>query len=156
MIRYSVNKDLCEATSDVIAHCVNCQGSHGAGVAKALTLKFPNSFMVYEKKCREEGSKALGECVVSETVEGIQIAHLFGQEYYGSSGRKYVDEEALVRAVETLIDYMKEEGLHTVSMPARIGCGLAGGDWNSIRPVIEKLFIRPDLHLEWCEYGLVV
>lgn len=70
----------------------------------------------------------------------IEIANLFGQLKCGL-GRQ-TDYEALEKSFKEL-KYMLENQHYTnfeVRIPYNIGCGLAGGDWNIVKSIIENIF----------------
>ena len=51
--------------------------------------------------------------------------------------------EAVEKCLSKVADYSKENGL-SVHMP-RIGCGLAGGNWNTIEQIIQKELIERNI-----------
>ena len=49
----------------------------------------------------------------------------------------------------TLERHAREENLNSVAIPYKMGCGLAGGDWdNEIYPIIETVFKDSPVVLE--------
>ncbi len=59
--------------------------------------------------------------------------------------------EAIDRALETLAERAGELGA-TVHMP-RIGCGLAGGKWSRVEPLIEERLIRRGIQVTVYDHG---
>ena len=43
-------------------------------------------------------------------------------------------------------------GLKTVAFPWGIGCGLAGGDWNIVKPMIENVFENTEVEIQYWKY----
>jgi hypothetical protein len=74
------------------------------------------------------------------------VANLFGQEYYGT-GVRYTEYEALrssfVRLKNWLLENITKEHI-ILSVPHKIGCGLAGGDWNVVSEIINDVFSDND------------
>jgi O-acetyl-ADP-ribose deacetylase (regulator of RNase III) len=143
-----VKGDLLKATEDVIAHQVNCRGVMGAGVAKQIRSNFPIAYDHYVRLCglyKDNPDKLLGICqIVSDYQDRrhILVANLFGQDEYGRD-RIYTDENALRMAIRDLGARIRIMALfsgrptHSIAMPYKIGCGLAGGDWEDIYRIIE-------------------
>ena len=63
------------------------------------------------------------------------IANCITQEHYGYDGHLYVDYDAIRKCMWALNAEAKVDDLGPVAMP-RIGCGLAGGDWNIVSKII--------------------
>jgi O-acetyl-ADP-ribose deacetylase (regulator of RNase III) len=134
---------------DIIAHQVNSIGVMGGGVALAIKLKWPfveRAYQKYIQSFKKDGASPLGTVQIIDVSSGPAVANLFGQDGIGGIA---TDMDALSSAIDNLIEYMLEEGLTCVTAPWGIGAGLGGGNWDEIRPMIEKKFNRSDLHLEW-------
>lgn len=139
-----VDGDIIQADADIIAHQVNCKGVMGAGLARQIKASFPNAFEAYEGLCRlhrYSGEELLGNCqlVISARPDHgrVVIANLFAQDRYGRD-RRYTDYEAFHQCMETLDRKARAIHARTIALPYRIGCGLAGGDWELIYPMIES------------------
>lgn len=59
-----------------------------------------------------------------------------GQLSYGQSG-KYTDYEALYLCLKT-IDCVARDLKRPLYVPYGLGCGLAGGDWEIVYPLITE------------------
>jgi O-acetyl-ADP-ribose deacetylase (regulator of RNase III) len=128
--------DLLDATESIIGHQCNTKGSMGKGVALALVNKYPEIKDPYVKVCKTYGSLLLGSTQFTPVHDGKIIANIFGQNEYG--GKKINTKYDALRAGLFLVcDKAKTEGL-SVALPYGIGCGLAGGDWGIVLPMIEK------------------
>lgn len=111
-----------------IAHCVNAQHAMNSGVAKAIREQYPKAYDDYMSS-----QLVLGKVILSKN-EPHNILHIVGQKYYGrEQGRVYVDYVALRRGIHTINKHITEP----VAFP-KIGCGLAGGDWNIVSQIIEE------------------
>jgi O-acetyl-ADP-ribose deacetylase (regulator of RNase III) len=129
----------------VIAHQVNCRGAFGAGLAGQIAERWPackKSYLSYVQS--KDPGELFGTVYVWEGLD-VVILNLFGQDQPGP----HTSEIALLGAAQRIPDFMEEEGIGVVAMPWMIGCGIGGGDWSRIQPMIEKVFQGPRLHLEW-------
>ncbi|NDV93911.1 hypothetical protein D0T84_03125 [Dysgonomonas sp. 521] len=75
----------------------------------------------------------------------IYVANMIGQRgtKTGRSTGAPVRYEAIEACLEKLAVDAKQLGA-SVHMP-RIGCGLAGGKWNRVEPLIEQTLIKNDI-----------
>ena len=146
-----VKGDLLDAKEDVIAHQVNCRGVMGAGVAKQIREKWPYVYHRYRECCYAHAidpKALLGYCqfvhLDGKTANrNLIVSNLFGQVEYGR-GKSFTDEEGFRRALNSMSFMLKnrshnfKEPLATIAMPYKIGCGLAGGNWDNIYKIIEE------------------
>ena len=133
MITRYIKGDITETELKYIGHGVNCQNKIGSGVAKALYEKFPEVKEQYHKFFEyPRGKSPLGCSQLVHTKEGKRIYNLFTQEYYGYDEKRYVNYAALVNCFMELAEFRAGE---TIAIP-KIGCGLAGGDWNIVEQLI--------------------
>jgi len=127
-----------DSNFQVIAHQVNCQGVMGAGVAKAIRIKYPEVFNEYQEYC-EYNDDILGDCLILKARDGKFIANLFGQDSFGTNSRQ-TNYKKLYESLIKLRDAMKDIGLVTLSFPYMVGCGLAGGDIDVVTSLIKDVF----------------
>ncbi len=124
----------------IIAHQVNCMGKMGAGFAKQVKEAFPECFLEYETLCKNNRKKLLGTYSIYKINDKLAIANLFGQYKYGKKENgPYTDYTALENAVVTLRNNYPSA---TIIVPDHIGCGLAGGDWDIVFPMLNKYNIK--------------
>jgi O-acetyl-ADP-ribose deacetylase (regulator of RNase III) len=129
--------NLLDSTDDCWAHQVNCKGVMGAGVAKAISDKFPEVKERYMEIHRSSGWK-LGMCCGVFVGNPKVIFNMAAQEDYGRSQNTLrTNYEALRKCFGTAFTFMDKFYLRTLSIP-RIGCGLAGGDWNIVENLIKE------------------
>ena len=124
-----------------LVHVVNCAGRWGAGFSGAVSKRWPFVETTYRRYWRKY---RMGDVQQVSVGGRATVVNLFGQANvrtprvpkpisYGAV-RKGLD--ALGRII------LKRGGTATVHMP-RIGCGLAGGDWEEVRRiVVEELVER--------------
>ena len=126
--------DLLKADADVIVHQVNCQGVMGAGVAKQIREQFPNTYNKYRALCmnfKSNTSAMLGMCQYVQE-EPFVICNAFGQDfYYRNSVQTQYD-----KLEKCFYDIAEKYRGKRVALPWKIGCGLAGGDWDVVYEMI--------------------
>ena len=120
----------------------------GAGVAKEIRTRFPE---VYEKdsELHHTGYNILGSChcvKLKDPAASIKyVANLYGQRDIGAGSRQ-LDYEAFYCALYKLRVWMHSDGFYTsLAMPYKIGCGLAGGSWDIVEPIIREVFNQTDI-----------
>lgn len=128
-----IDGDLFENLSrfDVVVHGCNCFSTMGAGVAKIVKEKFPMAFLI-DKKSKLRPMEKLGKITHTEHLTKPIIVNAYIQ--YQWVGKKNIDYDA-VRSCMRLIK--KEFSGKRIGMP-KIGSGLAGGDWDVIKRIIEE------------------
>lgn len=145
MLKY-VKGDLFQVKHGIIAHCVNCRGAFGGGVAGQVARLYPNVRDHYLKKYDKNGWN-LGEVqfilLLNNDGEFI-FANVAGQDDYGTH-QVQVDYEALEDGLATVFAFAQELNL-PVAMP-KIGCGLAGGDWEKVERIITSLLMEYDVEV---------
>lgn len=134
--------DLTSITKGYIMHQVNCQNVMGAGVAKALYTKYPeikeNYHQIVDQYPDPKDRLGIIQLVPIQNNPNLKIFNSFTQLNYGNSfktNKVYTDEEKLMN---NLSQFDKKAKLDNIPayVPARIGCGLAGGNWDRIKQYI--------------------
>lgn len=143
MIVREIKGNLLDTDLNFIAHGVNCQNKMGSGVAKAIFTKYPNVKMDYHSFYERSihlainGQEDFLGTVQPVDVDGGKIVfNCFTQENYGYDGKLYVSYQAIedcFRALTNQCDYV-----NAIAIP-KIGCGLAGGDWEKVRDIINMV-----------------
>ena len=132
----------------IIAHVCNDIGGWGKGFVLAVSRRWSEPEKQYREWHRERNANdfGLGAIQTVKVEDYIWIANMIGQRGIktGSKGvpirYEAVDECLGKLAVET-------EALNaSVHMP-RIGCGLAGGKWEKIEPLIIQNLARKDIEV---------
>lgn len=136
MITKYIVGDITKTELKYIAHGVNAQNKMGSGVAKALYEKFPEVKKEYHLHCvlwsYEKQELLLGQ-VCPVFINDKNIFNLFTQLNYGYDGKRYVNYASIVTCFRTLSNLIPEGEI--LAIP-KIGCGLAGGDWNIVEQLI--------------------
>jgi O-acetyl-ADP-ribose deacetylase (regulator of RNase III) len=132
----TIYSDVLLQTNGIIVHGCNMQGVMGAGIARAIKQRFPSAYNVYIDGLNN--GKQLGDICLTEITDQLYIANALTQRFYGNSEithQVYVDYVAL----KTCFEEVNQLALITklpVLFP-KIGCGLAGGNWNTVCKIIE-------------------
>lgn len=134
-----IQGDLFTAKCDIIAHGCNCSGGFGSGVAGQIAKRWPRVREAYLQKYQKSGWK-LGEIQLVFSTNDLElpiIANIATQEDFGYDGQLYVDYKAVKTGLNKVFKYCNEHNL-SVALP-KIGCGLAGGDWDKVYQIIQTL-----------------
>ncbi|UNO43074.1 macro domain-containing protein [Streptomyces sp. MST-110588] len=127
----------------VIAHVCNDLGGWGKGFVLALSRRWPEPEAAYRRWYRERAHNDFGLGAVQFVQVGLHlwIANIIGQRGIrtGSKGVP-VRYEAIDAGLARVADRAAELGA-SVHMP-RIGCGLAGGTWTRVEPLISERLVR--------------
>lgn len=141
-----ITGDLLEVGDGIICHQVNYYGVMGGGVAAAIrdNILTDEQYAVYVNFCKTRGRYALGTTQFLYTPLNVRIvANMFCQDEA---------ENARCRQFGTITDYeymkdcflqVRNAALFTrrrVYIPRNIGCGIAGGDWATVRAIIQDVF----------------
>ena len=146
---YYEEGDLLDGSYDIICHQVNCQGVMGAGLAKQIADKWPQVYEAYKEHIEYQKfykTPVLGTIKVANIVENQKwCVNMFAQDKYGHANAFHIftDYEAfqscLNNLYETIMIFDPDNQLGwTIAFPYKIGCGLAGGNWLIIEPMIEE------------------
>jgi O-acetyl-ADP-ribose deacetylase (regulator of RNase III) len=122
----------------VLLHGCNCFHTMGGGIALYLKNKYPE---IYEADLitKYGDREKLGGFSYEEINNNLTIANCYTQHGYGND-RVYVESDAIFNSVSRVCEYYPN---HYILMP-KIGCGLAGGDWKEIKPIINSALKNKD------------
>ena len=130
----------------IIAHVCNNLGGWGKGFVLAISKRWKNPEKEYREwhRNRAKNNFELGNIQIVPVDNYISVANMIAQQGMktGSNGvpiRYQAVEECLLKLAETA---KKMDA--SVHMP-KIGCGLAGGKWEKIEPIIEKTLIANNI-----------
>lgn len=131
----------------IIAHICNDIGGWGKGFVLAISKRWPEPEKAYREwhRNRAKNDFALGNIQVVQVESYIYVANMIGQRgtKTGRSTGVPVRYEAIESCLEKLTEEVKSLNA-SIHMP-RIGCGLAGGKWELIEPLIEKTLLENDI-----------
>ncbi|WP_328689649.1 macro domain-containing protein [Streptomyces phaeochromogenes] len=138
----------------LIAHVCNDIGGWGKGFVLALSNRWPEPEAAYRRWHRERAGNdfALGTTQFVKVDRYVWVANMIGQRgtKTGSKGVP-VRYEAIDTALAPLADKALELGA-SVHMP-RIGCGLAGGKWSRVEPLIAERLIERGINVTVYDHG---
>ncbi|MFF5489601.1 macro domain-containing protein [Streptomyces virginiae] len=123
----------------VIAHICNDLGGWGKGFVLAISRRWPEPEREYRRWHRERAGNdfALGAVQFVHVRADIWVANMVAQRGMRTgSGGPPIRYEALERCLNSVAEHALAHHA-SVHMP-RIGCGLAGGKWERVEPVISK------------------
>ena len=131
----------------ILAHVCNDVGAWGAGFSGAISRRWRRPEQEYRDwyvaSMRHPGSVlafGLGNTWFTPTGEGIWVASMVAQ--HGTRGRDNptpIRYDALADCLATVAEFAFDGGflVASVHLP-RIGCGLAGGTWDRVEPIIAE------------------
>ena len=145
----------------IIAHVCNDRGGWGAGFVLAISKRWPEPEEAYRAWSKGRFKPRPGYAIIGPqtftlgSVQfvsvnlGLAVANMVAQRGYGPRGNephKTGDEDPenpplQYDALALCLNAVKHAALKlgaSVHMP-RIGCGLAGGKWEKVEPLIEKM-----------------
>ncbi|SDI68508.1 O-acetyl-ADP-ribose deacetylase (regulator of RNase III), contains Macro domain [Chryseobacterium jejuense] len=132
----------------IIAHICNDLGGWGKGFVLAVSKRWEAPEKEYRNwhRFRSENHFGLGEIQIVQVEKYIYVANMIGQKGMktGSNGVP-VRYEAIEKCLETLAKEAIELDA-SIHMP-RIGCGLAGGKWEQIEPIIERTLLNKNVEV---------
>lgn len=121
----------------VIVHVCNDLGGWGRGFVLALSVRWPQPEAAYRAWHAENrlDDFALGAVRFVQVEPGLWVANLIGQHGINTvRGRPPVRYEAIHAGLEKVAGFAAKNNA-SVHMP-RIGCGLAGGDWDTVERLV--------------------
>jgi O-acetyl-ADP-ribose deacetylase (regulator of RNase III) len=124
----------------IICHCCNDLGLWGRGFVLAISRRWKEPEAEFRRWNRDRVGFALGEIQMVQVEEELWVANMIGQHGVGQGAEgPPIRYEALRSCLEKVTSRAKELSA-SVHMP-RIGCGLAGGKWENVEPLlIETLY----------------
>lgn len=138
----------------LIAHVCNDLGGWGKGFVLALSHRWPEPEAAYRRWHRERAGNdfGLGAAQFVQVGPDVWVANMVGQRGI-RTGRKGVPVryEAMDAALESVAERAVELGA-SVHMP-RIGCGLAGGTWSRVEPLIERRLLSRGIAVTVYDHG---
>jgi O-acetyl-ADP-ribose deacetylase (regulator of RNase III) len=126
-----------------LAHCCNMQNVMGAGIAKYIKRLYPEA---YEADTKWFLNKNPDFSHMSMAKIGVNryVANIYGQRYYGTENRQ-LNYAYLKLGLSQLARVT--DGGDCIGLPYGMGCGLAGGDWDIVQPIIEEVFINHNVKI---------
>ncbi|MBV8382516.1 MAG: macro domain-containing protein [Planctomycetaceae bacterium] len=138
----------------IIAHICNDQGGWGQGFVAALSKRWGGPEAAYRSwyQDRQGNDFGLGALQLVPVEPALWVANLVAQH-----GDRATSEGPPIRyaAVRTCLRKLAPEAAErgaSVHMP-RIGCGLAGGRWEAIEPIISDELTSKGIEVTVYDFG---
>lgn len=123
----------------IICHVCNDIGAWGKGFVVAISSKWPQPEESFRAWHRDKGQNdfELGAVQLVEVENSLWIANMIGQHGLKRQGGKPPIRYDAVESCLNKLCVLATEISASIHMP-RIGCGLAGGTWDKIEPIIQR------------------
>jgi len=137
-----------------IAHILSDTGAYGAGFARKIATTYPRAKEQYIRWHRGDWSLhpfrlgavqfvGVGREVRRGPWHGRWVANMVAQHGLRTRTNPHpLDLQSLAECLGELAD----DDEHVIVMP-RIGCGLAGGTWAEVEPLINSILYAKDVHV---------
>ncbi|WP_062260101.1 macro domain-containing protein [Endozoicomonas arenosclerae] len=133
----------------VITHVCNDLGKWGRGFVMAISKKWPEPEQHYKQSFRSSSKPQLGDVQFVNVNSTLTVANIIGQHGIRSPRNRTapapVRYEAIRKGLQQVSEFALKENA-SVHMP-RIGCGLAGGHWKEIEPIILETLCSQSLEV---------
>ncbi|CAL9382702.1 hypothetical protein SUDANB105_01093 [Streptomyces sp. enrichment culture] len=138
----------------LIAHVCNDIGGWGKGFVLAISRRWPQPEAAYRAWHRERATNdfALGATQFVQVEPYVWVANMIGQRGI-RTGSKGVPVR--YEAIDTALGHLADKALEldaSVHMP-RIGCGLAGGKWSRVEPLIAERLVSRGVPVTVYDHG---
>lgn len=138
----------------IIVHICNNLGGWGKGFVLAISKRWKAPEEAYRTwhRNRAKNDFELGNIQIVQVSEYVYVINMIAQQGMktGSNGVP-IRYNAVEQCLEKVAEKAKELNA-SIHMP-RIGCGLAGGTWNKVEPIIEKTVLTNDIDTYVYDFG---
>lgn len=133
-----LNVNILDIDYQVIAQQCNCTSKIAKGLSATLAQKFPNAdFYTNRTRPSTPGTVELRYIGRDENNKPRWIAALYAQYRPGKASEGDTREDRLgwfKSCLDKIVDY---KNFRNITFPYKIGCGLAGGDWEDYKRILE-------------------
>lgn len=138
----------------IIAHVCNDLGGWGKGFVLAISTRWPEPERAYRRwhRARAGNDFGLGATQLVQVGADTWVANMVAQHGIrtGSNGPP-MRYDAVADCLADVTDDARRLGA-SVHMP-RIGCGLAGGRWEHIEPIVARTLLTNDIPATVYDFG---
>jgi len=129
----------------MIVHICNDIGAWGKGFVMAISKRWKEPECSYRDWFKTKNNFVLGQVQFVQVEDELWVANLIGQHKINKDeqGNAPIRYEAILSGLDKVGQFALENNA-TVHMP-RIGCGLAGGTWDRIEPLIQSTLIEKNI-----------
>ncbi|QIL41055.1 macro domain-containing protein [Pedobacter sp. HDW13] len=130
----------------IIVHICNNIGGWGKGFVLAISKRWKAPENSYRAWYLSKDNFNLGEVQFVQVEQDLWIANLIGQHKIikDENGNAPIRYDAVEEGLRKVADFAGDLNA-SVHMP-RIGCGLAGGEWGIIEPIIKETISKKDIN----------
>lgn len=135
----------------VIVHVCNDEGGWGRGFVLSLSKRWPQPEATYRQWFKERDSEdlewppfELGSVVFVPVAPDTHVANMIAQHGTRWTHEPPIRYGALEECLRDVEMWARDNDHASVHMP-RIGCGLAGGKWNEVEAIINRVFIDTEV-----------
>ncbi|MCY0976120.1 macro domain-containing protein [Chryseobacterium wangxinyae] len=131
----------------IIIHICNDIGGWGKGFVMAISKRWKQPETEYREWFKNKQNFHLGEIQIVQVEQDVWVCNMIGQHktISNSKGIAPIRYEAVEKCLEKLTDEALK--LNTIVHMPRIGCGLAGGNWEEIEPIIERTMLKNNVEV---------
>ena len=141
----------------LIIHICNDIGGWGAGFVLALSQAFPDAERAYlnwyhgedqqpkqQLQVQKQIPFTLGQVQFVSVTPQITVCNMIAQRHVTTqNGTPPIRYDALAECLQKVASFAKENQA-TVHFP-KISCGLAGGEWNKIEPLLQAFLLDQEI-----------
>lgn len=128
--------DLLEAKEQYIAHQCNCVSKGSAGLAYFLFKQFPYA-NIYQMRTSHSIPGTIH--IAGDGIDNRYVINMFSQYYPGHYFDYYTNDNYDIRKhyfYKCLTNIANISNINSIAFPYKIGCGIAGGDWEDYLKMI--------------------
>ena len=124
------------AGNKLIVHICNDIGGWGRGFVLAVSKRWPGPEQQYRQWYQSKQNFELGQVQFVQVEPDTWVANMIGQHKLTKDGKGNppIRYDAVLSCLQKVGQFARENEA-SVHMP-RIGCGLAGGTWSRIEPLV--------------------
>ena len=135
----------------IITHICNDIGGWGKGFVTAISKRWKQPEQEYRDWFKNKEKFNLGEIQIVQAEGDIWVCNMIAQHKIITHSevqpiRYDAVEECLLKLADEALQYNA-----SVHMP-RIGCGLAGGKWEEIEPIIKRTLLAKNVEVYLCDF----
>jgi O-acetyl-ADP-ribose deacetylase (regulator of RNase III) len=146
-----IEGDVLKSDERIIVHGCNCFNTMGSGIARQIRERFPEAYAADVQTTWGDKLK-LGRFTdaLCENAHGnpVHVINAYTQYKYTRT-EVDVDYDALKSALTRVCLEFRNK---VVALP-KIGCGLAGGDWEVVEEILESIGIKFNMTFHVYEWG---
>lgn len=129
----------------IIVHICNDIGAWGKGFVMAISKRWKQPEQQYRHWFKSNDNFNLGQVQFVQVENELWVANLIGQHKIikDEDGNAPIRYQAILLGLEKVAQFAIDKNA-SVHMP-RIGCGLAGGTWDKMAPLINKSLLKNEI-----------